>query len=252
VLKWPQRVADICGVTSVLTDLGLIPPARLGPFVEMARKQIGLSREALAAASNGRLSVRDLSLLESGRLICRETQLSAIQELLGVPFASVVPLRARLIIDPMQGRMVLGGRIAEVVPNAPDSELLVRYLALVYLCRRARPGSFIVPRADDLDVLGELLNQPTQVIRQQLAQLCFHERDVLRVAVRSASQRRSIPGLGLLVGIHRRGALVLVDPETPPSELRTETADDEECEASIVQIAPARQRKRMLTPPERQ
>jgi hypothetical protein len=216
----------------------------------MARKQVGMSREALADASDGRLSVRDVSLLEHGRLVCREGQLSAIQELLGVPFAKVVPLRARLIIDPQQGRMVLGGRIAEVVPNASDKELLIRYLALVYLCRRARPGSFVVPRADDLDVLSELLGDTTQIIRQQLAQLCYQERDVLRVAVRGAAQRRSVPGLGLLVGVHRRGALVLVDPETPSTELQRESNEVNECDAAVVQLAPVRLRKQLATPVE--
>jgi hypothetical protein len=216
----------------------------------MARKQVGMSREALAAASNGRLTVRDLSLLEHGRLVCKEAQLSAIQELLGMPFASVVPLRARLIIDPMQGRMVLGGRIAEVVPNASDEELLIRYLAMVYLCRRARPGSFVVPRADDLEVLSELLATSPDSLRQQLAQLCREERDVLRVAVRSASQRRSMPGLGLLVGVHRRGALVLVDPETPPTELRRDNDDPDNGDACIVPIARAQLRKRLTTPQE--
>jgi hypothetical protein len=218
-------VADIPVVSDVLTDLGLIPPARLGPFVAMARQQIGMSREQLAAASQGRLTLRDVSLLERGRLVCREAQLSAIQELLGVPFGKVVPLRARLIIDPMQCRMVLGGHIAEVVPNASDSELLLRYLALVYLCRRARPGSFVVPRSDDLEVLSELLGHSTESIRQELAHLCHHERDVLRLAVRSASQRRS-----------------------PRTELKLEIDTSVETEdASVTQIAPARFRK-LLSP----
>ncbi len=238
------------GVHDSMIDLGLIPPARLGPFVEMARKQIGLSREALAGGSGGRLSLQDVALIESGRLVCGETQITALQEQLGVPFASVVPRRARLSIDTMQGRMVVGGRVAQVIPNADDTELLLRYLALVYLCRRARPGAFIVPRSDDLDVLSELLSEPQHVLRQRLAYLCHHERDTLRVAVRQASHRRSLPGLGLLVGMHRRGALVLVDPETPFTELQRETDQTELPDARVVQIAPARSKRLMVLTPQ--
>jgi Helix-turn-helix domain len=206
-------------MTTTLVDLGLVPPARLGPFVEMARRQLGMSREEVAAASTGRLSVQDLTLLERGRLVCREPHLGALQDLLGLPFAHVVPNRTRLIIDPMQGRLVIGGNVAEVLPDATDDELLVRYLSLVYLCRRARPGTYVVPRADDVETLADVLDSPTARIRQQLARLPYEQKDVLRLCVRNASGRRLLPGLGLFVGVHRRGALVMVDPETPTTEL---------------------------------
>ncbi len=240
-------------MTSALLDLGLVPPARLGPFVEMARREMGMSREDIADASDGRLTVQDLTLLERGRLVCREQQLGALQAVLGVPFAQTVPTRTRLIVDPNQGRLVIGGRIAEVLPDTTDDELMLRYLVLVYLCRRARPGTYVVPRADDVETLAQVMDQSTSRIRQQLARLPNEQKDVLRVAVNNVSGRRMIPGLGLFVGVHQRGALVMVDPDTPTTDLAPDVARnvspdsiDRSSAGVVVDIAPVRQRKQDL------
>ena len=220
-LKRPQRVADTRGVSTKIADLGLIPPARLGTFVAEVRRQSGLTREAASLSSGGRLSVTDLSMIERGRLICRESQLGAIEDVFGLRFGQAAPTRTRLIIDAGQGRLVMGGQVAQVMPDCSDDELLLRYLTLVYLCRRARPGTYVVPRSDDVDTLALVLDRPTVDIRQSLARLPHTERDVLRVAVRTASTRRLLPGLGLFVGMHARGALLMVDPETPQADLPT-------------------------------
>jgi hypothetical protein len=239
-------------MTSVLIDLGLVPPARLGPFVEMGRQQLGMSREEFSQATAGRLTVQDVTLLERGRLVCREVQLAAIQDVLGVQFARTVPTRTRLIIDPMQGRLVIGGNVAEVLPDVTDDELLLRYLALVYLCRRARPGTYVVPRADDVDTLAAVLDTTTSRVRQRLARMPHEYRDVLRLTVRRASGGRLLPGLGLFVGVHSRGALVMIDSESnqtdahmrPPTGPNASASDETDGPvATVVQIGPARDRR---------
>jgi hypothetical protein len=217
-------------VTAQAADLGLIPPARLGPFVGLARRSLGLSADELAQQSDGRLSARDVKLLERGRLACDEEQLGALEQLLGVTFETTAPIRTRLIVDPTQGRLVLGGAVTEMVPDASDEELLVRYLMLVYLCRKVRPGSFIVPRADDIALLADVLRKRPVEVRQSLARLPREERDALRTGVRRLSRRRLLPGLGLFVGACHDGALLLVDADetgTAPTTIcsaRTSTA----------------------------
>jgi hypothetical protein len=206
-------VVDNLGVTALAADLGLIPPARLGPFVGLARRSLGLSADDLARQSDGRLSVRDVKLLERGRLACDEEQLDAIEQLLGVSFGTAAPSRTRLIVDPTQGRLVVGGAVTEMVPDASDEELLVRYLMLVYICRKVRPGSFIVPRADDVGVLAGVLGKRPADVRQSLARLPREERDALRSGVRQLSRRRLLPGLGLFVGARHDGALLLVETD---------------------------------------
>jgi hypothetical protein len=211
-------VVDGRFVPRSIADFGLIPPARLGSFVAEARQQIGMSREAVALSSGGRLSVTDVTMLERGRLVCGENQLCAIEDVLGLRFGQTAPSRTRLVVDSEQGRLVLGGKVASFVPECSSDEILLRYLTLIYLCRRARPGTYIVPRSDDIQTLAQLLDLPELEIRQSLARLPYLERDVLRVAVRTASKRRVLPGLGLFVGLHQRGALLLVDPDTPSFE----------------------------------
>jgi hypothetical protein len=241
-------VVEVKNMTSVLVDLGLVPPARLGPFVEMGRQQLGMSREEFSQATAGRLTVQDITLLERGRLVCRDTQLAAIQDALGVQFARTVPTRTRLIIDPTQGRLVIGGNVAEVLPDVSDEELLLRYLALVYLCRRARPGTYVVPRADDVETLSEVMDTTTARVRQRLARMPHEHRDVLRLAVRRATGGRLLPGLGLFVGVHQRGALVMIDSESNTGDTQIGSpqpnpVDGDRAVAAVVPIGPARERR---------
>lgn len=178
-------------------------------------------------------------MIERGRLICREPQLGAIEDVLGLRFGQEAPTRTRLIVDPEQGRLVMGGRIARVLPDSSDNELLLRYLTLVYLCRRARPGTYVVPRVDDVETLARVMNRPAVAVRQSLARLPHTERDALRVAVRTASNRRVLPGLGLFVGMHRHGALLMVDPETPGIDVRDTCAgNDSDRSVAIAPIVP--------------
>jgi hypothetical protein len=214
-------------------------------FVAESRRLTGLSREAVAQSSAGRLSAHDLTMIERGRLVCLEPQLGAIEEVLGLRFEQSAPTRTRLIVDPDQGRLVMGGRVAQVLPDTSDNELLLRYLTLVYLCRRARPGSYVVPRADDVETLATVMNRRPVEVRQALARLPYTERDALRVAVRTASNRSVLPGLGLFVGIHRHGALLMVDPDTPGGDLREtcERSDKNGSSTSIAQVVPFQSRQ---------
>jgi hypothetical protein len=219
-------------------QFGLIPPARFGPFVEASRHQLGMSMQYLADRSGGELLVNDIKLIETGRLACSEAQLRVIRLELGLPLTAMVPARLRLQIDPAQGRLVVGGTVAQVMPDCSPDALILRYLSLVYLCRGVRPGVFMVPRSDDVDVLSEALVATSAEVRQLLAQVTREQRDELRVAVRSHASKLVIPGLGLFVGKLAQGGLLLVDHETiigrvggpsPAEHTNTRREGDEEC-----------------------
>ena len=200
-------------MTTEAHDLGLIPPGRLGPLAAQARAGWGLTPTDVCKATDGLINSRELRLLESGRLAPTEEQTKALFAVLGIALEEITPSRVRLEIDRTQGRLVAGSLVTRVLPNATDQQVFTRYLCLVYALRRVRPGTFLVPRADDLDVLAEALHQNSTQSRLHLEHLMRHHRDALRLGVRSIVGRAALPGLGLLVGMTSLGALLMVEAQ---------------------------------------
>ncbi len=213
VLKMSPKVAEVCDVTTEAHDLGLIPPGRLGPLAAQARAGWGLTPADVCRATDGLINSRELRLLESGRLAPTEEQTKALFAVLGIALEEITPSRVRLEIDRTQGRLVAGSLVTRVLPDATDQQVFTRYLCLVYALRRVRPGTFLVPRADDLDVLAEALHQNATQSRLHLEHLMRHHRDDLRLGVRSITGRAALPGLGLLVGMTSLGALLMVEAQ---------------------------------------
>jgi hypothetical protein len=175
---------------------------------------MGLSTAEVANALSGELSSQEVRLLEAGRLRPTELQVRALAELLHLPLERVVPLRVRLVVDPDQGQMVSGGTVATFVPHAEVDEILLSYLGCVTVCRQLRPGTYIAPRADDLEVLSIVMEETVSWVRQRLVILCRQERDELRMRTRAMSQQSALPGLGLFVAFTPVGGLLLVDVES--------------------------------------
>jgi hypothetical protein len=178
-----------------------------------ARAAWGMSPADVSKATGGVVSIADLRLLEAGRLSLTEEQATALFSVLAIATEDLAPVRVRLEIDTTQGRLVAGGSVARMLPDATEHEILTRYLCLIYALRRTRPGTFVVPRADDLEVLGEAVGRPPEEVRLRLEHLMRHRRDDLRVGVRSLIGRAALPGLGLLVGVTSLGALLLVEAQ---------------------------------------
>ncbi len=197
----------------VRQDLSLITPSRLGPFLGEARRMIGLSLVDLVGAIDGLLTQHELRLLESGRLCPTDEQVRALAVVLHLPLEKVVPGRVRLIVDVAQGQMVTSGTVVTFVPQAEPDDVLLNYLACIATCRRTRPGTYVAPRLDDLEVLGVALDETSMWVRQRLAVLSREERDRIRVRARSVTQRSMLPSLGLFVAYTSVGALLLVDAE---------------------------------------
>lgn len=200
-------------MTTLAHELGLIPPARLGPLASQARQAWGWSLADVARRTDGLLSTVELRLLESGRLAASDIQVRALFGVLSISTEELLPVRVRLEVDTSQGRLVAGGSVAQVLPDATEDELLRRYLCLVYTLRRIRAGTFVVPRTDDLGVLATALDRSAADIRLSLEHLMRHRRDDLRLGVRALIGRAALPGLGLLVGMTSLGALLLVEAQ---------------------------------------
>jgi transcriptional regulator with XRE-family HTH domain len=209
----PRKVVEVCVVTTLANDLGLIPPARLGPMLMQARMARSIGVSDLAQQLSAEFSPQEIRLLESGRLAATDTQLRSIFGVLGIEIDELIPTRVRLEIDRSQGRLVAGSSVTRVLPNATDAELLARYLSIIYSLRRVRPGTFLVPRTDDLEVFAEAFDQTAANVRLQLEHLMRHERDHLRLGVRALAGRAVLPGLGLFVGMTAIGALLLVEAQ---------------------------------------
>ena len=200
-------------MTTLAHDLGLIPPGRLGPLAAEARSVWGMSLNDVSQATGDLVSTVELRLLESGRLSLSEEQIRALFKVLAISTEEILPVRVRLEIDTSQGRLVAGGSVATMLPDATDAQILHRYLCLVYALRRVRAGTFVVPRADDLDVLATSLGAHPAEVRLRLEHLMRHRRDDLRLGVRALAGRAALPGLGLLVGVTALGALLLVEAQ---------------------------------------
>ncbi len=206
-------MVELVGVIDVSQDLSLIPPARFGLFMGEARRMLGMSHADLAAALSDILSVVELRLLETGRFHPTESQVRRIALCLGMTLEQSVQARVRLVVDSEQGQMVTGGTVATFVPHAATDDVLLSYLSCVTMCRRVRPGSYISPRTDDLEVLAVALDQSPMWVRQRLIVLARQERDRIRIRVRTVERQSAIPGLGLFVAFTTVGALLLVDAD---------------------------------------
>lgn len=201
------------GVLDVTRDLTLIPPARLGPFLAESRRMLGLTIPDVVDALSGIIGRRELRMLETGRLCPTEAQVRGLAGLLHLPLERVVPGRVRLIVDANQGQMVTGEVVATFVPHQSVNEVLIAYLSCMTICRGTRPGTYVAPRADDVEVLSIALDESAPWVKQRLLVLSRQERDRIRLRVRTISQQSSLPSLGIFVAFTQVGALILVDAD---------------------------------------
>ena len=191
--------------------IGLVPPRRLAHLVLRARAASGLSRTEVAARSAGRLSADDLAAIEQGERPLRDGELRFLAALFGVTVAQLVPRRVELVLDHHNGRIGSAGRWGYLSPLADESEILRRYLALVYVLRGVKPGRFIVPRAADLVVLGKVTGDKTEDVRLRLERCIRSERNALAALAMGFGRRVMVPGLGVMVAETANGDLVLTD-----------------------------------------
>ena len=212
--------AEIGALVPAWDRAGLVPPRRLGALLSTARAAKGLTITDVADSVDSRFTAARLASIERGTTHLDDISLRQIVALYGIDAGELVPDRSRLIIDLSEGvlRVPDAGAKAHLGPEASRSDVLSRYLAMVYRMRDIDPGTSISLRVEDLDVLGVALQVGSGELTADLDAL-MSEVDG-PVAWRSRLLRRKflVPAAGLLVAFSGVTALLLVqsdDASTP-------------------------------------
>lgn len=194
----------------------LVPPRRLGKLLGDARARRGVTLEEAAAMCNGKFSLSTLSSIERGSRPVSDHEARVLAEVYGLESASLVPPRSKLVVDLGEGVLAVDDRTARIGRSAPArDEVLARYLTMVYSMRGEEPGTPLVLRVDDLDVLGRALRIGSQTLAADLDALMANPRDLLGWRSRVLKRRVLIPAAGVLVALMGVGALVLVQGQQP-------------------------------------
>ncbi len=142
---------------------------RLAPLLSERRRQSGLRLRAVARASQGSFTPRELRRIESGALPLDLGRATEVARLYGIDVAVVGANRLPLDIDP-RGVISTGGSAISFDPGDADS-LLTNYLRLVRAMRREDRPHSIQLRRQDVDVLALYLELPGESVVERLAEL---------------------------------------------------------------------------------
>lgn len=187
----------------------LVPPARLARLLVQTREASGRALDDIAAATGGRFDMTALHAVEAGHRTVDDEDLRVLGEAYGVDLGEIPVQRTKLLVDPDEGLLVVGGTRRRFKPSG-DEELLMRYLALVYKMREARLGVPISPRSGDLEVLASVLGCSPDEVRERLITMMSERVGELQKIDRSLARRVVVPVLGVVVAASTVGGLLLV------------------------------------------
>jgi transcriptional regulator with XRE-family HTH domain len=200
--------------------LVLVPPRRLGALLRDERAARGRTVDEVASASA--FSATDLIAVESGDRDLTDAELTALLGAYGVTADDLVPERAKLVVDLDEHVLSAGGEARTLAGEAPTADqVLASYLSLVYTLRHATPGSPIVLRDADIEVLARALDLARASVTERLHALMIDPDGEVHHRSRLLRGRVLVPLAGIVVAATTIGALVLVqgdDPETITTE----------------------------------
>jgi transcriptional regulator with XRE-family HTH domain len=142
---------------------------RLAVLLAERRRQSGLSLRAVARASGGEFTARELKQIEAARVPLQRHRARAVADLYGIDLAAVTPDRLPLEIDP-RGVISTGGSAISFEPDDVES-LLTNYLRLVRSLRGQERPQAIELRRNDVETLAVFLEMPGELVVEQLAAL---------------------------------------------------------------------------------
>lgn len=203
--------------TAATSGTALVPPRRLGSLLSEARASRGSTLEELAEASRGQFSTARLSSIETGSVTLDDAQLASLATLYGMNTTELVPNRSKLFVDLTEGVVNVDGRRTDLPPAAGRDEVLGSYLGLVYSMRELDRGTKLTLRAEDLDVLGRVLDLGPSTVEANLVSLMRDLEASPTWRERLLQPRVLLPAAGILVAFCAVGALLLVPGDPGPS-----------------------------------
>lgn len=191
----------------------LVPAARLGALMVERRTAQGLALADLAERSNGMFTVSYLENAERGRLRLDDRIVEHLVGLYQLHAGPVVPERSELVLDIDRQELQVGDHSVGF-ESLDKSDVLDRYVSLVYLLRSQEFGTDLTLRDQDLDVLSHTLGHSPESLRSDIRQLIEAPESVLKA--KAVSRTRVVLGAGLIVGFVALGALALVGGRDVP------------------------------------
>jgi transcriptional regulator with XRE-family HTH domain len=197
----------------------LVPPRRLGRLLAEARVSRGLSLGDVSQQLGGALDDLELLEVETGRRPLSDQELEALAGLYEIETSTIVPGRSRLTVDLDEGVIRARAGETDIDPSAHRSDVLAKYLALVYSMRAVPPGTEVALRIDDLDVLAEVFGAGRQELEDELHELMAGGSEPVRRRFRLLRGRLMVPVVGVVVAATTAGTLLLVPPRDSSAEV---------------------------------
>lgn len=202
----------------------LVPPARLGALMIEQRTRQGLDIVDMARRSNGMFTPSYLENAERGRVSLDDRIIEHLVGLYEVDAGPVVPQRSELILD-IDRQQLKVGETAVSFDSLHAEDVLQRYVSMIYVLRGQEPGSDLVLRDRDMDVLSTSLGYTESDLRREIYGLIAAPDSVQRA--QAVSKRRIVLAAGVLIGLTAVGTLVLVGAtadDSPTEVLGTQQA----------------------------
>lgn len=208
-----------------MTDgpLTLVPPRRLGALLAGAREERSISVRELASRSF--FTADDLLAIEAGDRDLTDPDLRELLAVYALDPEDLVPERAELVVDLDERSLVVGGEHHSLAGRHPSpDEVLASYLSLVYTLRRRVPGTELVLREADMDVLARALHLAKPTVTTRLHGLMGDPAGAVQRRAGLLRGRVLVPVAGVVVAATALGALLLVPsdaggrPVDPPAD----------------------------------
>jgi hypothetical protein len=168
-----------------------VPTARLAQLLVIARGGMGISLDDMSERFGGRFTVFQLMQLEAAILAIDDDDLRAIAKAYGLDYNLFAPARGLLHVDLTAMTISIGETESAFEPGSNSTEVLIRYLALLYNLRQANPGEPIVLRDPDLNELAKAFGCPVAQIDQALRHLMASNAFDIKAQVKALTKRPS-------------------------------------------------------------
>jgi hypothetical protein len=169
-----------------------VPTARLAQLLVVARGSTGFSLgEMSERVFNGRFTVFQLMQLEAAILPINDDDLRAIAKGYGLDYTIFAPARGQLRVDVAGHTISLGDVESTFGAGSTATEILIRYLALLYNRRLTKPGDPLVLRDPDIKVLADAFQCSIQQVENGLEQILHDNVLEIRAELKALTKRPS-------------------------------------------------------------